>query len=951
MAPFFTGITRGVGGYGFGNYVAAVSAAKYQISRSLRFNSADSSYLNRTPASTGNQQIWTWSGWVKPCRFGSQQPLFCAYSSSTNYGLFTFSASSFINATDNLKFYTTISNATQTALDTPSVFRDPSAWYHIILQVDTTQATSSNRIRIYVNGTQQTLTGTQPSQNASIAFYNDSAYSQQIGALASGTYGYFSGYLTEINFIDGQSITPSSFGETNTITGVWQPKQYTGTYGTNGFYLKFADNRLGVDLTSTATITAPFGGTAENARVSDSVYLTSNTSTGSAFTLVQEDFGSVKQLSRYLIGGVSFTGGSSTFELQYSTNGSSWTTAASLSITSSGQNFSANINVNARYVRLQATAFGVNGQGVLDSLIIYQDPLGVDSSPNSNNWNANNFSVTAGAGNDSFIDTPTPYADGGNGRGNYCTLNPLDIGSTNIAVSNGNLDFTKSSANFSPSRGTIGVATGKWYFEMLANNGTTPIKQVGVSNDYDIRAISGDTSVSSTGGIGAAWDSRGFLYQTGASGSYAYSYTTNDIVMVAFDAGSGKIWFGKNGTWNTGDPAAGTSPAFTASGYSVLSPFVNGEGGGSGSCNFGQRPFAYTPPTGFLALNTQNLPDPSIKKPSSYMDVLLWTGDGNQTRSLTGLNFQPELVWMKIRADTPQDHQLYDAVRGAGGGKCLASNTTAAEGTVNGFLDSDYGYLSSFDSTGFSVNDGAVATTGGYVNYSGRTYAAWCWDKSATPGFDIVTYTGNGSNRTIAHSLGVAPSMMIVKRRDSGVGATNWLVYHSRLNNGVNPAQYYLLLQSTNSTGGLSTIWNDTAPTSSVFSVGTNSETNGSGGTFVAYLWSEVAGFSKFGSYTGNGSSDGPFVYCGFRPRWILFKRTDAADDWSIYDTTRLTYNPQDLELFPNSSAAEYDGNRFVDILSNGFKQRIAGGAYNTSSSTVIFAAFAESSFKYSLAR
>lgn len=944
MAPFFTGITRGVGGYGFGNYVAAVSAAKYQISRSLRFNSADSSYLSKTLTTPTNNLKWTFSCWVKRSALGAAgSALFDAYSNGTNFSTFYFTA------TNELQFYNILAGV-DTGVTTTGVYRDSSAWYHVVFVFDSANATAADRAIIYVNGTRPTQTNPYGAVTSSEATYLNNSYAHGIGRMVdSGT--YLNGYLTETYLIDGQALTPSSFGETNIITGVWQPKQYTGTYGTNGFYLKFADNRLAVDVTSTATITAPFGGTAENARVTDSVYLISNTTTGSVFTLVQEDFGAVKQLSRYLISAMYFTGGSSTFELQYSTDGSSWTTAASLSITASGQNFSGNINVNARYVRLQATAFGVNGQGALDSLIIYQDSLGVDSSPNGNNWTPNNFSVTAGAGNDSFIDTPTPYADGGNGRGNYCTLNPLDIGSTNIAVSNGNLDFTKSSANFSPSRGTIGVATGKWYFEMLANNGTTPIKQVGVSNDYNIRAISGDTSVSSTGGIGAAWDSRGFLYQTGAPGSYAYSYTTNDIVMVAFDAGSGKIWFGKNGTWNTGDPAAGTSPAFTASGYSVLSPFVNGEGGGSGSCNFGQRAFDYTPPTGFLALNTQNLPEPSIKKPSSYMDVLLWTGDGNQTRSLTGLNFQPELVWMKIRADTPQDHQLYDAVRGAGGGKCLASNTTAAEGTVNGFLDSDYGYLSSFDSTGFSVNDGAVATIGGYVNYSGHTYAAWCWDKSATPGFDIVSYTGDGTSaRAITHSLGVAPKFVIVKTRS--LSGENWNTWHTSLNNTAARLQLntYLAVDT-----GSPTIWGTGGinPTSTTFQVGSNTGVNGNASTYIAYLWSEVAGFSKFGSYTGNASSDGPFVFCGFRPRWVLIKSSTVATSWYLFDAARGTINVNSTVLYPDTSAVEdTNAGQGLDFTSNGFKVRAASGyGLNNSSATYIFAAFAESPQKYSLAR
>ena len=787
----------------------ALSAAGddgYRIERSLRFNNpTDTVSLTRTPASAGNRRTWTWSAWIK--RAGEMngsssgdyyQMLFAGNTPGTNDA--TYTSISFYNNSFAIGGYSTnwrISNA---------LFRDASAWYHFVVTVDTTDATANNRVRAYVNGTELTwATTNNPTQNTDWGI-NQAVNHSLCGAVSGGGQG-LAGYLTEVNFIDGQALTPSSFGETNAITGVWQPKKYAGTYGTNGFYLKFADN--------------------------------------------------------------------------------SNTTAAT---------------------------------------------LGKDSSGNGNNWTPNNFSVTAGVGNDSFIDTPTPYADGGNGRGNYCTLNPLDIGSTNIAVSNGNLDFTKSSANFSPSRGTIGVATGKWYFEMLANNGTSPIKQVGVSNDYDIRAISGDNSVSYTGGIGAAWDSRGYLYQTGASPSYAYSYTTNDIVMVAFDAGSGKIWFGKNGTWNTGDPAAGTSPAFTASGYSVLSPFVNGESGGSGSCNFGQRPFAYTPPSGFLALNTQNLSEPSIKKPSSYMDATLYTGTG-AAQSISGLGFSPDLVWIKKRSAAASSN-LIDSVRGVR--IHLESDTTNTEYTEAAGVG-----LTSFNSDGFSL--GTDNAGPGQVNANTGTYVAWCWDKSATPGFDIVTYTGNGGTQNIGHNLGVAPKFILIKSRNN---ADNWYAYHASIGNtgALNP-------NLTGATITNSGYWNNTTPTSSVFTVGTIPSQNT--WTYVAYLWSEVAGFSKFGSYTGNASSDGPFVYCGFRPRFVIIKKSSASGtNWVIDDTARGSINYSstiDPLLYPNLNIAESNGN--IDILSNGFKIRYTDGDYNASGATYIFAAFAESPQKYSLAR
>ena len=886
------------------------STGGYQIERSLRFNSADSAYLNRTPASAGNRKTWTWSGWVKRSGLGTTQRLFNAYSGDENN-----TTEVGFNASNQIEFSNVISGTQGNGFYavTAAVFRDTSAWYHIVFAVDTTQSTASAALKVYVNGVQQTLGGSSYGGGANHNTFVNNTNVHRIGQTAPPNSGYFSGYLTEVHFIDGQALTPSSFGETDTITGVWKPKRYSGTYGTNGFYLKFAQNSIGVDLTSTATLTAPFGGTAENARVSDSVYLISNTTTGATFTLVQEDFGSVKQLSRYYIAAMYFTGGASTFELQYSTNGSSWTTAASLSITTSGQNFSGNINVNARYVRLQATAFGVNGQGGIDSLIIYQDPLGVDSSPNSNNWNVNNFSIVAGAGNDSMIDTPTPYADGGNGRGNYCTLNPLDKSSSTL--SNGNLDVTVSAGISSLAFGNFEMRSGKWYWEVVPT--AVNAAMIGIA-DAD-KAIGTRTWEQPNGWY---YYNTGSKYNNSTDTSYGASYTTNDVIGVAYDADGGSVTFYKNGTSQgsafTGLTGKGIVPALNNGASAVSEPYV---------CNFGQRSFSYTPPSGFLALNTQNLPEPSIKKPSSYMDVKLYTGNGT-SQTISGLGFSPDLVWIKKRS-AAENHEVQDTVRGAT--KRLASNTTDVESTVAGSI-------SAFTSDGFSVGNA------GTTNENTSTYAAWCWDESATPGFDIVTYTGTGVARTIAHSLGVAPSMIIVKERGN---ANDWPVYHASTGN-----LKALYLNLTNGQGGdFAGAWNSTSPTSSVFSLGTSVETNRNTGTYVAYLWSEVAGFSKFGSYTGNGSSDGPFVFCGFRPRWVMTKRTDTTSNWMIMDAGRNPSNVADNQLYPNRSDAEAGASSSMDLTSNGFKLRNTGSDFNAATATYIFAAFAESPQKYSLAR
>jgi hypothetical protein len=380
---------------------------------------------------------------------------------------------------------------------------------------------------------------------------------------------------------------------------------------------------------------------------------------------------------------------------------------------------------------------------------------------------------------------------------------------------------------------------------------------------------------------------------------------------------------------------------------------------GAWQMNFGQRAFAYTAPSGFKALCTTNLPTPTIGATSTtlankYFDVKTYLANAS-TQTITGIGFQPDMFWGK-RRDASATHNIVDAVRGVT--KYLYSNLTDAEGT---WTDK----VTAFTSDGFSL--GADTTGTGQVNFvNNATQVAWLWNAggsnatntsgtitstvraNTTSGFSIVTYTGNGTaGATVGHGLGVAPSMVITKGRDSVVGATNWKVYHSSLGNTKN-----LNLNLTNAEATSSTVWNNTTPTSTVFSLGSNGDLNGSTATYVAYCFAPVAGYSAFGSYTGNGSSDGPMIFTGFRPRYVMVKRTDASgNEWEIRDTARDSYNSgTSARLWASSSASEL--NDFpADILSNGFKPRSTGTNSNGSGATYIYMAFAESPFKYSLAR
>jgi len=782
----------------------------YNIERSLRFNSADSAYLNRTPGSTGNRKTWTFSFWFKQGLI-SDNVIF----GSRNAGATYVSYIGFQSNKFDFQF-----GATGNRLQDAAVRRDPGAWAHYVVVCDTPNATSTNRMQLWVNGVRVTTftTASYPSQNADSDFNVTDVHA--IGRYGAQAAQYVDGYLTEMNFIDGQALTPSDFGETDSATGVWKPKAYSGTYGTNGFYLKFADN-----------------------------------------------------------------------------SGTTSTT------------------------------------------------LGKDSSGNGNNWTPNNFSVTAGAGNDSMVDSPTAYGTdtgvGGTVRGNYCTWNPTIAASTGVGtLSNGNLQCVTPTSGASNNYGTIGMSSGKWYWEVTIDARTTDSHvMIGINNNTQ----SATEFYSQANGY--AYRGNGEKWNNGSGVAYGSSAAIGAVIGVAFDADAGSIVFYKDGvsmgTAFTSIPASTYFLAICDTGTSI---------NWTATANFGQRAFAYTAPSGFKALCTTNLPTPTIGATSTtqandYFDATLYTGTG-ATQSITNSgSMQPDFVWVKNRS-VASNNRLVDAVRGVSA--VLFSNTTDAEST------------DSLGVTALNTGGFTVGTSSGFNN-SSNAYIAWQWNAggsnatntsgtitstvraNTTSGFSIVTYTGTGVNATVGHGLGVAPSMIIIKNRTAPSGY-NWNVYHASIGN-----TQRLFLDSTSAQA--SGVWNNTSPTSTVFTIAGAAVYN-NGDAYVAYCFAPVAGYSAFGSYTGNGSTDGPFVYTNFRPRWIMFKSTNGTNkSWWIADTSRSPYNVVGNLLAPNASDAEVTGNPFVDYVSNGFKLRDSWGGANTNGEIYIYAAFAESPFKYSLAR
>lgn len=786
----------------------------YNLTRSLRFRASAGGFLNRTFPSAGNRKTWTWSAWVKRGALGSNQILF-------DTGVLTTSDSTFTTIGFSSSDTLLVSGYSVQWKNTTQVFRDPSAWYHIVITWDTTQATASNRVRVYVNGSQVTTFGTtfDPSLNFDGAINQAAAH---YFCYPAYSYGYFDGYLAETNFIDGQALTPTSFGSFSTTTGVWQPKKYSGSYGTNGFYLPFTDNSA----------------------------LTTSSNVG----------------------------------------------------------------------------------------------LGKDFSGNGNFWTTNNISITSGTTYDSMTDVPTLTSAT---VCNYPVLNPNELTSAGTLF-DGNLRIANYGA-WTASKSTMAMPSGKWYAEVTVN----------AVNYCEIGIFQTNQAMPAAGGFGyPGYSPYGWCLLSFASGAqidnnngqtnYGSGISVGDILMMAYDAVNGKCYFGKNGTWYGGsNPATQTNPPIVVpSAATQYSWVVANNGSNNGvSANFGQRPFTYTPPTGFVALNAYNLPTSTIVKGNTVMDATLYTGILAPQNIINAAGFKPDLVWTKSRNFT-YSHHLYDSVRGVN--KRLLVDLTNAEATVantltaflpNGFTlgASDASNDTDSSSVGWQWQAGQGVTS---TNTAGSVTSTV--SVNAPAGFSVVTYTG-ATGGTVGHGLGVAPSFIIVKRRDA---ASDWVTYHSSL---ANAKDVLMLLNSNAAAASSGSYWGTGGVTSTVFGTSPNAGYVNNTGSLVAYCWAEIPGFSKFGIYTGNGSYSGPFVYTGLRAKFLLIKST-ATDYWIILDTVRNTYNTVDLALFPNTPDPEYPYS-YLNILSNGFSISNVGSGINSAGQTYIYMAFAENPFKNALAR
>ena len=802
------------------------------IERSLRYGRVSNTYLARTNGSAGNQKTWTYSFWMKRTRTGNINLL---NEGNTNALPWTF----LYIENHKFHFWNITSGGVGGVNYWYNLIRDLNAWYHIVLRVDTTQSTAANRVRLYINGTE-----------ATIQQDNRSSISQNVDTQINGTDEVrignnvptnqsLEGYLADVYIIDGQSLDPSYFGYTESQTGIWRPKRYTGTYGTNGFHLEFNDN--------------------------------------------------------------------------------SGTTATT---------------------------------------------LGKDTSGNGNNWTPNNFSVTAGYNNDSVIDTPT---------NNFNTFNRLDFNSNADPDAGGLLTNASATGGHYPAFTSIPVRSGKWYLEFDSEaDGMLPsimeVQHDGGSHNTDSTAGNNTSAINKRGYGLLTGDGR-----TSHNGTYT-SYGSRihgaggDVGMCAFDADNGKIYWGKNDTWfASGDPAAGTNPAFSGidmTRYWVFTFHVYGNSNNV-KVKFGSNGFTYTPPTGFQALSSRNLA-PEIRPvmdPKNQFNAVTYSGN-NGTKSVTGVGFKPDLVWIKSKGGSyASDQNLMDTVRGL---QKLSPASTGAESSFSHRFNS-------FDTDGFTVQHSGGG--GGFTNGGSQSYIGWCWKAGGNSntynidgvgyasasaagldggtidptgasintenGLSIITYTANGTNgATIAHGLGRKPAWIIIKCRSN---SDNWMVYHHKMDDS-SPEDYVLYLQSTSARVDTPNMLNDTAPTDTLVTLNNDGAVNSGSRTYVMYCWAEIPGWSKFGKYAGNSSdadAGGGFVYTGFRPALVIYKKITGTDNWEIQDNVRNTYNPVGNSLFPNTSSNESTG-RNVDFLSNGFKQRNANGNTNEDGHDYVFMAFAE---------
>ena len=911
--PFFDPIRIGAAG---------AADTTYTVDRSLRINNDDSAYLSKTLSSDGNRTTMTLSVWLKRGNFGEMMIL-DAYENDANRTRLM------IDAGNRMQFVTRLSGNDH-QLITTGIQRDPSAWYHFVWAIDTTDSTASNRVKMYINGEQQTdfVSTSYPDQNEAMLINKDVLHTIGIGQDSAGLEVPFDGYLAEINFIDGFQYDPSYFGETNVTTGQWNPKEYTGSYGSKGFYLNFSDNSgttattLGKDNSGNSNNFTPnnfsvadgidgdsFADTPTNNFCTLNPLVRSQSAQSLANGNLQRSGNARKCVGTFLLKNNKYY-----FEVKVEDGNGN----AAIGVTQADTDLRDRDNTEAA-AYFPNGEYKIEGSGQTSGFSTYGngDIIGVAidttlSTPKV--WFAKN-NTWQGTG-----DPSTTGYSLTTGKDYVFNIDHASSGSSTTATAF--FGGHKGEFNYTPPTGFVAASSANLpdptillpnkHFDTTLYTGNNSSQEISTLNFQPDWLWFKSRSSTSWHALFDSVRGRGQGLASNNSNSEYTSSASNDLVSFdddGFTLGSNQNWGSVNGSgnsivtwaWNGGDTDGKT--------YTVT--VVSDSGNKYRFDGFGTSAVTLD-----LAEGGTYIFDQSDSSNSGHPLRFSTTSDGTHGSG-------SEYTTGVTTVGTPGSSGAYTQIVVAASAPTL------------------YYYCSVHSGMGGQAN---TNSTLGSSNFDGTIQSTV--KANSTAGFSIITYTGNGSNSsTVGHGLGVTPDAVIIKRRD---GSGSWIFESPHTYNG---RGMYL-----NSTNGSNTAGPDTTSRSStlvtfVDSGDTNRRVNINGETYVMYCFSNVASYSKIGSYTGNGNADGTFVFTGFRPAWIMVKRTDSSPhDWFIWDNKRPEFNVNNILIRPNTSGGEQTYTS-IDILSNGFKARSTDGDFNGSGGSIIYLAFAEAPFRNARAR
>jgi len=997
-------------------------AEAYTIDNSLRFNSADNAFLNHTAGNFQPTSPYTISCWVKRSKLGANGYIYR------------------INSADNLYFNTSDQISLErrsTSFTTTRKFRDVSNWYHIVVKSTTSAVTlyingvqeqtasgtanpyTAGRFDIgcanassgYFGGYISQFHYVQGQSLGPESFGKEGTYGEWKPIEYTGGHGSTGFYLPFTN--SGTKYTIQSGGGINHVAGISKWGNSSLSFNNTSTYLKVPYSEIGNTMRMAGDFTMELWVKSKETNNSGVFFGNHSHATGHGFAFGFNGTNIVKFWD--------YPNGFNTGDVNFGYDTSNWfhfaavRSGSTLKLYKDGvektshtythtlpnaQNwplyigndanegsFSLNAYVDdcrisnvARYTSnftpptgaftsdantiLLVQSDTTNGSTVFTDSSGVDGGLGNDASGQNNHFTMNNITSS-----DQMTDSPT---------NNFPVMNNLNNQAFATTFAEGNLQITTGGGGQEPGNmATMGMKSGKWYFEVCQAGGGSNNAMIGIrGTQAGINGAGDNPGRVSDGYAFYGYHSAQNIVNNGSYVTYGsvVSYTTGDVISVAVDLDNNKCYWAKNGTYlNSGNPAGNSNglsitaaastklgeyfPCFgdyDANSYQLVANFGQdgtfggnvSAGGYSDANNYGN--FKYQVPAGFLSLCSANLSDPTVK-PAENFNTVLWTGDGGSNRAISSGLSEVDLVWIKSRSNA-DDHRLGDIVRGGNPIEHLKPNTNEAAIT-NGTT-----VLKSISGGTFNVG------SDGSVNGSGSTYVAWNWkaggagsantdgsinstvSANVDAGFSIVSYTGTGSDATVGHGLSKAPELFMVKTRDL---THDWAVYSSALTS----ADYTLQLNENISESTSWDLWNDLDPTASVLNLGTAPASNASGDDYIAYCFHSVEGYSKIGRYRGNDNVDGAFIYTGFRPKFILCKVITASDGWQMQDAVRSPVNPTALRVEANTSTVEQTGSwAHVDFLSNGFKTRFTDRIWNKNYYYMYYA-IAEQPFKYSNAK